>query len=194
LEVLVFIESPLLWMSHVRDGDSSGLLFTSAFYCSLYSLHYTTKLNKMETETRRDCKNRPRRGELSHHEAHYIIGLMGVHHGNDHVSDEEGLNTLCIDSLYGMHGFNTLCIDSLSLCVIGVADMRRRHCSREFKYLIIKDAPCLEILIVLGRLVHTSVSSRAHKLTLLGFLPDKSSQVLIGDIAVQVDHSYISSF
>jgi hypothetical protein len=97
--------------------------------------------------------------------------------------------------LHGMHGFNTLCMDSPSLRLIGVADMRRHHCSREFRYLVIKDAPCLERLIVIGRLAPTSVSvMSAPKLTLLDVLPDKSSQLLIGAIDVQVDHSYIFLF
>jgi hypothetical protein len=76
----LIISSSSEWISacEVRLGKISIALF---LLCII-----TSKLNKMETEN-----ERPRRGELSHHEARLLLGLMRELHGNDQVSGEDGL-------------------------------------------------------------------------------------------------------
>jgi hypothetical protein len=94
--------------------------------------------------------------------------------------------------LKAVHGFSSLSIVSANLRTIAVDRLSMHGPPCQFQELVIEDAPCLEILIVLPAGLASVIVVGAPKLTLLGYMPRASRQFLIVAIN-QVQQSSSSS-
>ena len=82
--------------------------------------------------------------------------------------------------LEGLHGPRSLRIDSPKLRAIGITEMCRHDCDMEFRELVVEDAPCLKILVVLGNMPERSIRVvSAPKLTLLSYMSVDSEMLRI---------------
>ena len=63
-----------------------------------------------------------------------------------------------------------------------------------FRKLVIQDAPCLERLLILDPAGPTTIRVlEAPKLTVLGYVPNRNIELVIGPITIEVEQSSFSS-
>ena len=95
--------------------------------------------------------------------------------------------------IVGSGGFPSLCIVSSTLRTIGLSCRLYGSITggiEEFHILVIKEAPCLERLILLDPARRTAIwVDDAPKLTVLGYTSIANSLLSIGDLTIKVQHS-----